>query len=258
VYAFDDAIWERPGKRRSFWSRTRLDWRLKSAWANADVVTTCSEYLASYARPYAKKLMVIPIAIARPDASKPSSARTLDPRWIGWSGHPSGHDRLKSIDAALAAFLAKHPNFGMLVLSGSRPDLNAPFEWLNWNLQAEARYLARVSIGVVPLENEAIDRGKSPVRIIQHLAQGVPVVTNGLGGTEEIASGGGVVHVDGSLTSWVDALATLACDPIEYARIASDGVRNFEANYDVAVARQRFLSAFQIRPAQTIELEAGL
>ena len=246
VYDFDDAIWERSGKPRSWWARKRLDLRIKACWRYSEIVTTSSEYLAEFARPYARQTVVIPITVPEPAQTMTSSDRLLNRPCIGWSGHPQGHYLIESIGPMLDRLREGPFEPEILVLSGRRPNLSTPFEWLEWSPQNEEVYFDRVTIGVVPLSDGKLEMGKSPVKIIQHLARGIPVITNGRGATQEITRGGGVVSIDGASDSWINALTNIMNGRSEYLRLSSDAMKNYQENFSSDIVRSQFLAAFDL------------
>ncbi len=213
VFDFDDAIWTRARKPYGRFVgarvRRRLDWWFEAA----DVVTTSSEYLANYARRVTSSVQVIPMAVDV-ESWKPK-ARPEDGRIrIGWAGRPGNLRYLKAIEPVLQEVHRARPQVEFAIYSGERPDLAVPFTYQPFAPGTEATFCQTLDIGLLPLDDGEFAKGKSPIKAIQYLACGVPVVGNVVGAGAEIVTpenGLDVATNDG----WLCALLQLIDRPAE-------------------------------------------
>jgi glycosyltransferase involved in cell wall biosynthesis len=210
VFDFDDAIYTRPRKPYSAITRFKVHRRLHTWLANCDVVTTSSDYLAEYAREYAGDVRILPMAL---DLSvwQPKEKASTDKVTIGWSGSPSNIQQIENLDTVLCETLSKHPQVSLAVFSGKRPRLNCNFEYHPFQAGAETEFIQRLDIGLLPLVQTDFTMGKSPIKAVQYLACGIPVVGNVFGAGAEILSDSCCLKVDGK-EDWIPVLSQLIND----------------------------------------------
>ncbi len=240
IFDFDDAIYTRPGKPDFLLTRLRVLKRLKLWLRRADAVTTPNHFLASFARKYSDKVFIIPMAldlgIWRPLA-KPIREEII----IGWAGAPVNIPLLERLDPVLAAVCRRYRQARVAVFSGKRPKLSFPFDYYPFKPGQEVGFVRNLDIGLLPLGDDEFAKGKSPVKAIQYLACGVPVVGNVQGATGEILTNENSIKVS-SLEEWGEALARLIEAPVDKLREMGEvGRCHAEENHDMHKVRGRLL-----------------
>jgi glycosyltransferase involved in cell wall biosynthesis len=185
VFDFDDAIYTRPGKPFSLPTRFRVLRRLHLWLRNADVVTTANEFLAGYARRHSEKVEVVPMSLDL-GQWKQKDKPIREGVTIGWAGAPGNVHLLERLDPVLVKVLERFPETRLAVFSGQKPRLNVSFEYHPYLPGAEPEFVRGLDIGLLPLADDEYSRGKSPIKSLQYLACGVPVVGNVFGATTEI------------------------------------------------------------------------
>ena len=231
AFDFDDAIYTSPGPPRSLLTRLRVSWRLRSWLRRSKVAVAANEYLAGYARRFARRVEVVPMGIdldAWSPALRPDAGRVV----VGWAGAPVNLPCIESLAPVLAQVLSGHDNVVLRVYSGERPRLAVPFEHVPYAPGTEADFIRSLDIGLLPLVDEEHSRGKSPIKSIQYLACGVPVVGNVLGATAEICTPGNSVAVGHDPAEWVGAISRLATDPGLRQALGAQGRRHAEEHFD--------------------------
>jgi len=185
IFDFDDAIYTRPGKPHSWATSYRVKRRLHLWLKCADTVTTSNHFLAGYARKYSDSVKVIPMAL---DTTiwKPRNRIHRHEIIMGWAGAPVNVPLIEKLGPVLAHLLKKYPFLKLAIFSGRKPKLSCPFEYHPFISGGEPEFVKNLDIGLLPLDNEEYTRGKSPIKAIQYLACGVPVVGNVIGATAEI------------------------------------------------------------------------
>lgn len=232
VYDFDDAIWTSP---RGDWSpstRWRTLARLHAVFRRADVVLAANAYLAAYARQQGARVEVLPMSL--PVAPTPLERHARGPLCIGWGGHPQSHYLLGTLIEPLKAVL--RDNAGRLrfvLMSGStRPDLPFDFEYRPWSPENETAFFDEVDVGLVPVNDTAFDRGKSPIKILQHFSRAASVITNGQGATLELATAETAWRVDGP-HAWAQVLRQALADRQQVIALGRAGHALALARHDV-------------------------
>jgi glycosyltransferase involved in cell wall biosynthesis len=222
VFDMDDAIWTRPGRPHSWFTAWRVKARLKQWLMAADVVTAANDYLASYARQFSERVQVIHMAL---DTAQwqPGDKAGRDEVIIGWAGSPATLKNLERIGPQLCEILAANPSLRLAVYSGQRPALDCEFTYTPFAPGTEAAFVQQLDIGLLPLpEDDAFTRGKSPIKALQYLACGLPVVAQVRGATAEILDASNSLHVNQS-SDWRSAIEALLADKAQRERLGRAG-----------------------------------
>jgi glycosyltransferase involved in cell wall biosynthesis len=223
VFDFDDAIWTRPGRPHSWLTARRVRRRLTGWLAEVDCVVCANQHLAAYARAHSDSITVLPMALDttawRPREEPPSASGRVR---IGWTGSPGNLMYLLELDPVLGRLLDQHPEVTLSVYCGEKPALSVPFEFTPYAPGTEAEFVRSLDIGLLPLPDTDHARGKSPIKCIQYLACGVPVVGNLLGGAAEMCRPEFSVNVAGD-GGWLPALNQCISDRDGLKRMGKAG-----------------------------------
>ncbi len=236
VYDFDDAVWTRPGPRRSVLTRFRQERRLHFWLRRADLVLPANHELGRYARRFSDRVRVFPMALDttvwRPGESPAGNREDFV---LGWMGAPGNLPYLESIGASLGRVLGKFRRARLRVYSGQRPEsLGCPFEFVPYAPGTEAAFARSLDVGLLPLPDTPHARGKSPIKALQYLACGVPVVGNFVGASREICRPGFSFAVP-SPGDWAPVLERVLAMGVKPLREMGRRGRIFvEENHDVS------------------------
>ena len=86
--------------------------------------------------------------------------------------------RIESLNGVLCSLLKNNKNLKLAILCGKKPVLQCPFEYYEFSSRDESHFIKQVDIGLLPLVHEEYMMGKSPIKALQYLACGIPVVGN--------------------------------------------------------------------------------
>ena len=240
IFDFDDAIYTRSGKPYSFFTGARVRRRLSLWLERADVVTTANQVLASYARQYSERVEIIPMALDT-EVWKPVRAPGAAEVVIGWAGSPVNLKLLERLEPVLGHVASTYPKVRISVFSGKRPALNIPFDFVCFEPGKEASFVQGLDIGLLPLTTDEYSTGKSPIKAIQYLACGVPVVGDIFGATSEILDASNSVSVT-KPEEWYTALGSLIDRP-DLRRTMGDAGREFAVRaHDATVAVDKLVN----------------
>ncbi len=240
-FDFDDAIYTRPGKPYGLLTSWRVRFRLARWLRRPAVVTTSSEFLAGYARKFRDGVRVVPMSLnldewrPRQDAGA-SGAECI----VGWAGSPATRRYLERMDAVLRQVLEKNPDVRLKMFCGEKPALSVPFEYVPYAPGREAEFTRSLDIGLLPLLTEEFAKGKSPIKSVQYLASGIPVVGNIIGASREILSPETSCAVD-SPAEWVSAISGLVRDPARRRKMGTAGRAFAEQHHSLKVNGARLL-----------------
>lgn len=228
LFDIDDAIYARSGRPYGFFTRWRLMRRLRFWTSNSSLVLTANGVLADEARRYSNAVVVLPMGLDlnqwRP-AEKSASALFT----VGWAGAPHNLPLLEAINPALQEIHQQFPQVQFAVYSGAKPKLTIPFLHVPFQPGSEPAFTQTLDIGLLPLVDDAMCRSKSPIKAIQYLACGVPVVGNRVGATCEILNDRNSLGVC-NLNDWVSALKHLIMNPDSARKMGGNG-RAFAKSY---------------------------
>ena len=213
LFDFDDAIYTRPGTPYRWPTSARVRNRLHLWLQTADVVTTSSRFLAEYAGQYAANVITVPMAVDT-ELWKPAGEKQHDDIVIGWAGAPVNLPNLARLETVLRSILDRYPSVRLAIFSGKRPDLKIRYEYVPFAPGGEHEFISNLDIGLLPLPSEKYTLGKSPIKAIQYLACGVPVIGEIHGGAPaEILNPENSIPVS-SQQDWLRGLETLIDDRI--------------------------------------------
>jgi len=238
IFDFDDAIYTRPGKAYSWLTGWRVMKRLRMWLREADVVTVANHYLKRVAEREARRAEVLPMTLDL-EVWKPRHREEGNVVNIGWAGAPANLHHIEALEPVLAVLLKKNPCLRLSIYSGKRPALSCPYEFVPFQEGSEAAFVQRLNIGLLPLSDEEFSRGKSPIKAIQYLACGVPVVGNVYGATGDILNEQNSLSIAG-FSDWQRSIQELIDSPEKAARLGANGRRHIEENFDLNKIQERF------------------
>lgn len=256
IFDFDDAIYTRPGEPYSQLIGWRVRSRLRYWIENAKVVTTANHLLADYARQFTSAVVVIPNAVDV-EVWKPRPRLHDDRLVIGWVGAPVNIPNIEGLDAVLKALQQKYAFMRIAIYSGKRPNLSFPFDYHPFQHGREPEFVQSIDIGLLPLAEDEFSTGKSPIKAIQYLACGVPVVGNFTGATLEILNAHNSVAVQ-SADDWFNAIESLINDRIRLKTLAQAAREFAVKNHNLQdTARQRLALFLETTPIEITQTRGG-
>ncbi len=185
IFDFDDAVWTRPNKPYSWLTQKKVDARLKYWISKSHAATVANEHLAEYAKKFTTNVYTIPMAVDT-IIWKPCIEKFTDSITLGWIGAPQNLDHLLKLETVLHNILEKYSNVDLKIFCGEKPNWTVQFEHIPYKPGGEVSFVNSLDIGLLPLQDSPYSHGKSPIKALQYLSCGVPVVANVFGATAEI------------------------------------------------------------------------
>jgi glycosyltransferase involved in cell wall biosynthesis len=207
VFDFDDAIYlGANGEPSHFRSRA-----FRSAVESASWVVAGNEHLARAAAVPAKT-SVIPTVVdttaLTPGARRPDGIIT-----IGWMGTSSNYVHVRSILPELLSLIKMDSRLRLRIVSNRPlPELSGHdrTEFIQWSQDRELELLRSFDIGLMPLTDSEIARGKCAFKILQYMAVGVPVVASAVGANIDVLGDGAAGRLVVPGRTWAGAISDLA------------------------------------------------
>ncbi len=169
---------------------------------------------------------------------------------IGWMGTAANFDSLEMIAEPLRR-LARRPDVEVELVSNARFEPLAGVGGViqkRWSAGREVVDLQGFDIGVMPLVDTEVTRGKCGFKAIQYMAVGVPVVASPVGVNAEVVGqkesvAGGVMACDSE--AFEAQLEALIDDGQRRRRLGAQGRQRVEERYSIAAVVDRYVEVLR-------------
>jgi hypothetical protein len=184
----------------------------------ADLVTVTTETLAEVMRDYTANVAVLPNCIPGWVTDTPRIPRPRPA--VGWQGSYSHGGDISLVIEPVRRFLDRFAGWDLrLVGTDYRADFNAPADrmiysyWTMIGADPHGFYTSMdYDIGLIPLRDNAFNQAKSPLKVLEHMARGIPVIASDMPVYREVITDG----VNGFLIrddrEWLERMSELAAD----------------------------------------------
>lgn len=230
IFDFDDSLTLNGVGERSL----LRDWTFRKATKVSDRIIAGNDYLLEMAG-YPTKTSVIPTVI---DTEKfYPTPRNNSKLVIGWMGTSGNFLSLRPLVPALLRVLAKHPEVVVRIVSNSVfvPLANHPqVEQIQWSPDTEVELVRSFDIGLMPLIDAPVTRGKCAFKMIQYMSVESPVVVSKVGANIEVFGQGPPPGMIVDSFDWTEQISELIGDQHLRREMGANG-------------RQRVVSAFSIQ-----------
>ena len=242
IYDIDDRIWLRPDRQHSWFTHFRIGRRLKKIVKNCELCLSANNIIAGDICDYGGISAVIPMALDSADWR--SEEKSAEPFRIGWSGAPQNLFYLHKVLPALRRLQAKYPEIEWQFHSGVDPQFdNFRYTYIPFVAGFEPSSVRGFHIGLVPLTDSPFARAKSPIKILQYFASGVPVVASGFGATLEMVQDQRTGLVVQNEEEWETHVELLIRDRNLRTGLSNRGRSLFESRHEVRAVHQGLMRA---------------
>ncbi|QLL44319.1 glycosyltransferase family 4 protein [Sulfitobacter pontiacus] len=247
ILDFDDAIFHRYDLNKLWLIRLVLGRKIDKLMRTSKLVVAGNRYLGDRAeRAGAAKVEWLPTVVDIDRYSTVTSPEASAPVVIGWIGTPItwasyGEALFQSISDALA-----DENVEFLVVGASKTEGKfGRIEFSPWTEYTEAQSIARMSVGLMPLDDSPWARGKCGYKLIQYLACGVPVIASPVGANLDIVEEGINGFFAESTADWAEAVAHFTQTPESRREMGTRGREMVRNNYSIQRQGPRLVQMIQ-------------
>jgi glycosyltransferase involved in cell wall biosynthesis len=224
----DDAIWLRRGGRFA-----------KRLAEICQGVICGNAFLADVFGAWNRNVVILPTAV---DTARFFPKRvhkeTLNGEVICWSGVSSGFMYLSQVERPLSIVLSRRPGRRLRIISDREPGFRILHpdlvEYIPWSLQTEVNAIQTAAVGIMPLDDSLLSRGKCAYKLLTYLACGLPVVASPVGMNKEILQQGEVGFGARTKDEWVDSLEFILAHPNKAIEMGSVGRHLIERKYSLS------------------------
>lgn len=210
VVDIDDAIWLYNPMGKS---------QIGRLIGRANMVFAGNTFLADWCSHYCANTRVIPTAVDA-DRFMPRSTPKEPgaPFVIGWTGTSGNFRFLQMIEKALDRFLRDHPSARLMIVADRAPgEIIVPQEQLifrRWDPATEHLLLHDFDVGIMPLDDSELSRGKCSFKMLQYMAVGIPVIASPYGMNAQVLACGDFGYAALNDEEWVDSLKSCFDNPL--------------------------------------------
>ncbi len=238
VFDVDDAIWVH---RKGEFAR-----RLA---AMCDHVICGNNFLAESFSQWNKNVSVLPTPVDTNRFVSRNGRRDPSRPVIGWQGLHSGFPFLYQIEPGLHQVLLKHPRAVLRIVSDKVPNFKVippeRVEFVRFSWEREVNDIQEMTIGIMPITDSVVSRGKCSFKMLLYMACGLPVVVSPFGMNAEVLKKGEVGFGAVTHDDWVEHLDFLLGRDDECWRMGQNGRAAVLRNYSVDVLAPRLAATLR-------------
>ncbi len=244
VVDFDDAVFHNYDQIESNYSlKLLLKNKIDVVMRTSSLVLCGNSYIAKRANDAgAKNICIIPtvVDLERYQVKYSDNERII----IGWIGTPITDHSLDLIIPALEELSLKF-DFSLKLIGTNRTLNNIHTINIPWSEEKEASNIESIDIGIMPLKNLPMEKGKCGYKLLQYMASGKPVIGSSVGVNKDIIKDG----VNGFLAKehqdWVDKLEILIEDKQKRLSLGREGRKLVERKYELNSAFKLLAGEFK-------------
>jgi glycosyltransferase involved in cell wall biosynthesis len=243
VFDIDEAVWHSHHNRSHHWlTNLRVSQRLKALARSADLCVAANRILAAHLRRWTSSVIVLPTALDEElwPQKNPSPPHQVPVR-VGWTDRASSSHELESIEPALASVHKKCPEAEFVICSGEQPKFQQlQYRFVPYHADREVEAVRQFDIGLLPLKPGPFADSHSPIKALQYMAAGIPVVLSPLCAAREMFSEGETALFARSEEEWTRSILQLVRNPDLRIEMGNRARKHFEENYSLSNTAPRF------------------
>lgn len=247
VYDYDDSLFAFP----------RYAKNLPRILPHFDHVVVGNHHLARYTLDFNPNVTVSPTCPDHEafDVDRPEPKQQGDPSVVlGWIGSPANLTYLRVLREPILRLTKRYQLKLVVVCAGPwEPEwfgiADIPLIRCEWSLASEAASILDMDIGVMPVEDDEIGRGKCGFKALQFMSAAVPIVISPVGVNAEIVQPGVTGLLARTSGEWYEHLERLIADPALREKMGTAGRDYVRRHYslDAQAAKWRDLVESLVR-----------
>ena len=167
---------------------------------------------------------------------------------IGWTGSQSTNGYLNSIFPQIARV---EGNVELKIISNTTRGFDfkllgsVPYRYTDWSAETEVSETAEFDIGLMPLPDDNLTRGKCGCKLLQYMSLGIPAVCDGIGVNRDIVQHGRNGFIPKTDEGWSSILSKLVADPALRQRVGHAGRQTAESQFALKSIAVRLASILE-------------
>ena len=192
IYDFDDSIWIRQASEvNPFAAPLKCSWKVTKIISWSWKVSVGNQFLKNFALAFNQNVCIIPTVVDTENVHTFQKQRVKKNRKIvGWTGTFSNFNNFSLVLPAIKR-IQNEFNIQFFIIADKDPKLiELEYHYIPWNKKTEINDLRKLDIGIMPLLDGEVQRGKCGFKAIQYMAIGIPPVISPVGVNTEIVKDG--------------------------------------------------------------------
>jgi len=213
---------------------------------SCDKVIAGNEFLKQQASVFNKNVTILPTSIDLEKYEFKLPKREAEyPIVIGWMGSPQNFHCLNILWGVFKVLDSKYDILIRIVGGKGEEIPGLKIEYEEWSLEKELEQLHSFDIGVMPLTDDEISRGKCGLKLLQYMAVGVPAVASPLGVNKKIISDGTNGYLAMGKDEWLKKLEKLILSPNLREKFAKNGRVTVEKEFSLRKNSKRLIEVLE-------------
>jgi glycosyltransferase involved in cell wall biosynthesis len=117
--------------------------------------------------------------------------------------------------------------------------------FVSWSAESEAEDVGDCHVGIMPLPDDEVSRGKGGMKALQYMATGRPVVASPVGVNADIVQAGRNGFLADGTDEWVVSLTKLARDRGLRARLGVNARKTIEEGFSSRISAAKFAAVVE-------------
>ena len=243
IFDYDDSIWSAQQEANNgIFSRLHFFGKTSTLCRIAAAVTPGNAFLADYAISRNSNVYVTPTSIELDDYPLISEASDTDRFVVGWTGSTSTLVHFEHARASLEQLARAIPLAVKIICNvpPSRPIEGAEMRFVQWSQDREAAEVGDCHVGIMPLPDNEVTRGKCGLKALQYMATGRPAVVSPVGMNLDLINDGVNGRLAATDDEFFEALLALARNPDQRRTMGAEARRTVERHYSAQAVAARF------------------
>jgi glycosyltransferase involved in cell wall biosynthesis len=236
IFDFDDAIWLPRQGGNPLLRQLHREREVQKIMQASAAVLAGNEFLAEYASQFNRNVAIVPSSLDLTRYKQSPAATT-----VGWIGSSSTMPYLQPLRPVFET-LRITPR---VIASGNPATLEFPVDFRQWRLETELDELAQIGIGLAPLPDNAWERGKCGVKLLQYMACSIPVIASPVGVHNRIVQDGTNGFLARDTGEWIARLQELLANPELRRQLGAAGRKSVEETYSLTGAADKVASVLR-------------
>jgi glycosyltransferase involved in cell wall biosynthesis len=245
IYDFDDAIWVNESAYNKKYLAVKFLGKVAKICKWAHKVSVGNAYLYEFAANYSKDVCIIPTVVDTEKVHNKMQVQNTARVAVGWTGSFSTLLYLDLVVPALQR-LQEKLDFDFFVIADKDPKLALKnYRFIEWNAATEVNDLLNFHIGLMPLTDDEITRGKCGFKAIQYMSLGIATIVSPVGvNTTLITDGKDGLYAAGE-SEWEEKISLLLQDAVLRKELGDAARVKIEAVFSVNATKESFISLFE-------------
>lgn len=244
IFDFDDALWVPVSSSNKFVATLKWASKIKTICSLAYKVSAGNQFLADFAKAYCKNVVIVPTIVDTQNGHNKIKDQSEKPFTIGWTGTFSNFKFFSLVLPALQKLEAKY-SFEFLVIADQNPNLNLrSFTFTKWTKENEINDLQRMNIGLMPLFEDELAKGKCGFKAIQYMSLGIPALVSPVAVNKQIVDDGINGYHCANEMEWYTHIEHLLREENLRIQFGLAARKKMIEQYSIEATKKDFLSLF--------------